>query len=98
MIQHTVVFRLKHAPGSEQETTFLERAKALGKLRNVIELKVQRQVSKKNNFTFGLTMFFMSQRSYDEYNEHPEHVAFVTNIWLPEVDEFLEIDYVEMPL
>ncbi len=95
MIQHTVVFRLKHTLGSELEKIFLKQAKALGKLPNVIELKVQRQVSKKNNFTFGLTMYFMSQRAYDEYNAHPEHVAFVQNIWVPEVDEFLEIDFIE---
>lgn len=98
MIQHTVVFKLKHASGSSEEQVFLEKAKALGKLPNVIELKVQRQVGKKNNFDFGLTMFFMSQQTYDEYNNHPDHLSFVNNIWIPEVEEFLEIDYVEMSL
>ncbi len=98
MIQHTVVFRLKHAPDSVEERRFLERAKALGKLPNVIELKLQRQVGKKNPYSFGLTMFFMSQQAYDDYNNHPEHVEFVNSIWLPEVDDFMEIDYVEMSL
>lgn len=97
MIQHTVVFRLKHSTGSAEEQAFLGKAKALGKLPHVIDLKIHRQVGKKNDYSFGLTMFFSSQRTYDEYNEHPDHVAFVNNIWLPEVEEFLEIDYVEMP-
>jgi hypothetical protein len=26
-------------------------------------------------------------------NEHPDHVRFVQDRWLPEVDDFLEIDY-----
>jgi len=98
MIQHTVAFSLKHAPESVEEKQFLEQAKALGKLPNVIELKLQRQVGKKNNYDFGLTMFFMSQRAYDEYNNHADHVAFVNDVWLKEVDDFLEIDYVEMDL
>jgi hypothetical protein len=96
MIQHTVVFRLKHAPDSAPETAFLQRAKALGSIPNVIDFKVQRQVSKKNEFSFGLSMYFTSEQAYQEYNNHPDHIEFVNTVWLPEVEEFLEIDYVEM--
>jgi hypothetical protein len=38
-------------------------------------------------------MEFASQAKYQAYNEHPEHVAFVKGRWIPEVEEFLEIDY-----
>lgn len=98
MIQHTVVFRLKHAQGSAEERQFLQRAKALGRLPKVIDLKVQQQLSRKNDFTFGLTMFFASQQDYDGYNDHPDHLAFVNDVWLPEVAEFMEIDYAELPV
>ena len=38
-------------------------------------------------------MEFADQASYTAYNEHPEHVRFVEQRWLPEVADFLEIDY-----
>ena len=96
MIQHTVVFRLVHTSGSAAETEFLKKAKALGELPNVVNLRVLKQVSKKNNYTFGLSMFFESESAYQAYNNHPDHIDFVNNVWLPEVAEFMEIDYVDM--
>ena len=95
MIQHTVVFRLVHTSGSAAETEFLKKAKALGELPNVVNLQVLKQVSKKNNYTFGLSMFFESESAYQAYNNHPDHIDFVNNVWLPEVAEFMEIDYVD---
>lgn len=96
MIQHTVVFKLVHEPGSAEEQSFLSKARALGSLPMVIDLKVLRQVGKKNKYTFGLSMFFQSDEDYQAYNEHPEHSHFVNDVWLREVDDFMEIDYIEM--
>jgi hypothetical protein len=39
-------------------------------------------------------MYFESQTDYDAYNDHPDHVAFVEQAWIPTVAEFLELDYV----
>jgi hypothetical protein len=38
-------------------------------------------------------MEFAGEAAYAAYNEHPDHVRFVQETWLPEVAEFLEIDY-----
>jgi len=38
-------------------------------------------------------MDFSSQPAYDQYNQHPDHIAFVQNVWLKEVKDFMEIDY-----
>lgn len=95
MILHTVVFRLKHPAGSEAEAAFLRAAKDLGKLPDVSDFHVYRQVSKKNDFTFGLSMSFSGQEHYDAYNEHPAHVHFVNELWLKQVADFMEIDYKE---
>ena len=38
-------------------------------------------------------MEFADQAAYDGYNEHPVHTAFVADRWVPEVADFLEIDY-----
>lgn len=95
MIQHTVAFRLHHPASSEEEGTFFHEVKKLRSLPGVMDFKVMRQVSSKNNFTWGLSMYFSSQQSYDSYNNHPVHVKFVETIWLPEVADFMEIDYVE---
>jgi hypothetical protein len=39
-------------------------------------------------------MEFSDQADYDAYNKHPDHVSFVQNVWMKEVAEFQEIDYV----
>lgn len=93
MIQHTVVYRLKHAPGSVEERNFQEAIGGLAKIPVVRNLKRHCQVSPKNNFRFGLSMEFASMDDYRTYNEHPLHTDFVANRWVPEVAEFLEIDY-----
>ncbi|MFV8370524.1 Dabb family protein [Flavobacterium sp. LB2R40] len=36
---------------------------------------------------------FQNQERCQYYNNHPDHVAFVQNIWLRNVEDFLEIDY-----
>jgi hypothetical protein len=93
MIRHTVVFRLKHPPNSSEEKAFLEAGKVLASIPGVEKFEQMRQVSAKNGYAFGFSMEFTDQAAYDRYNSHPEHVAFVNGRWIPEVDEFLEIDY-----
>ena len=95
MITHTVAFKTRHPEGSEAEKDFLKAGKALGKLPMVRNFQCFKQVSQKNDFTFGFSMEFKSQFEYDAYNEHPDHVNFVENRWKPEVEQFLEIDYVK---
>jgi uncharacterized protein YneR len=96
MIQHTVVFKLKHAKDSPEESAFLKKARQLWKIPNVIDFRLLRQVGGKNEFTHGLSMYFTSESAYQAYNDHPDHLHFVNDVWLPEVEDFLEIDYVEI--
>ena len=93
MIRHTVVFTLKHAEGSAAEKKFLADADVLKKIPGVQKFEKLRQVSKKNGYAFGFSMEFDDAAAYQEYNDHPEHVRFVKERWMPEVAEFLEIDY-----
>lgn len=93
MIRHTVVFKLKHLENSKGEATFLNSAKKLSLIPGVRNFECLRQISKKNNFDFGLSMEFNNKESYDEYSKHPDHLSFVQNIWLKEVENFLEIDF-----
>lgn len=95
MIRHTVVFRLKHAAGSEAEREFLETAQAvLSAIPGVRAFERLRQVGKKNPYHFGFSMEFADQSAYDGYSNHPDHNRFVEDRWVPEVAEFLEIDYI----
>jgi Stress responsive A/B Barrel Domain len=93
MIRHTVVFRLKHAPGSPAETAFLRDALLLAAIPGVEKFERLQQVSPKNDYRFGFSMEFADQAAYSGYNDHPDHVAFVRDRWIPEVADFLEIDY-----
>jgi hypothetical protein len=93
MIRHTVVFRLKHPTGSSAEQKFLADARILAAIPGVEKFEQLRQVSPKNDYRFGFSMEFADQAAYAAYNDHPDHVAFVRDRWVPEVEAFLEIDY-----
>lgn len=92
-IRHTVAFKLKHPKGSAEEKDFLIAIRKLADIPGVEKFECMKQVSKKNKYEFGVSMEFADQKAYDEYNTHPDHVAFVQDRWLKEVEDFLEIDY-----
>ncbi|WP_119272872.1 Dabb family protein [Taklimakanibacter deserti] len=96
MIRHIVVFRLKHPKGSAAEKKFLADATLLASIPGVGAFEQLRQVSPKNDYHFGFSMEFTDQQAYSGYNDHPDHVAFVRDRWVPEVEAFLEIDYVPL--
>jgi hypothetical protein len=93
MICHTVIFKLKHSPGSQSELDFLRAARKLAEIPAVKNFECLRQISKKNNYDFGLSMEFTSVEDYEAYNAHPDHLLFVQNRWIPEVTDFMEIDF-----
>ncbi len=96
MIRHTVVFTLKHAVGSAMEKAFLEAADVLADIPGVEKFEKLKQVSVKNDYALGFSMEFKDQAAYSVYNDHPWHVAFVRDHWVPEVARFMEIDYVAL--
>jgi hypothetical protein len=96
MIHHTVFFRLKWPPGSAEESSFLESTMRLALLPTVRHFEQLRQISVKNSFSFGLSMQFVDQHGYDAYNEHSIHREFVRDHWVPQVIDFMEIDYVRI--
>jgi hypothetical protein len=93
MIRHTVVFKLNHPAGSQAELDFLRTARKLSEISTVKNFECLRQISEKNNYDFGLSMEFDSSTDYETYNTHPLHVEFVQTRWIPEVTDFMEIDY-----
>ena len=93
MIRHTVAFRLKHPAGSIEEKNFMAEAGKLRVIPGTRNFEVLAQVSAKNDFKFGLSMEFADQAAYAFYNDHPQHVAFVRDRWVPDVAAFMEIDY-----
>jgi hypothetical protein len=92
-IRHTVVFTLSQPEGSPAEADFLAAARALAAIPGVEEFQLLRETSPKNAYRFGISMEFAGPAAYAAYNEHPDHVRFVEDRWLPEVSDFLEVDY-----
>jgi hypothetical protein len=92
-IRHTVVFTLSHPEGSPAEADFLATAGALSSIPGVEAFQILRETSPKNAYRFGISMEFSGPEAYKAYNEHPDHVRFVNDRWLPEVSDFLEVDY-----
>jgi heme-degrading monooxygenase HmoA len=93
MIRHTVVFKLKCPIGSSEEEEFLKEAMRLSSIPGVHHFECLRQTSKKNSFEYGIFMEFDTVRAYEDYNQHPDHIAFVKTFWMRDVEDFLEIDY-----
>ncbi len=96
MIRHTVAFKLKHPAGSAEEADFLASARGLASIPGVERFEQLRQVSGKNPYDFDFSMEFADQTAYDGYNTHPIHVRFVAERWVPEVESFLEADFVPL--
>lgn len=92
-IRHTVVFTLSHPEGSDAERDFLAAAEELAAIPGVESFELLAEVSPKNAYRFGISMEFADRAAYEGYNEHPAHVEFVQTRWLPEVSDFLELDY-----
>lgn len=93
MLRHTVVFRLRHPVGSAAERDFLTAAQRLAEIPGVTRFEVLRQVSPQCGFTLGLSMEFADSAAHARYGAHPDHETFVRERWIPEVVDFLEIDY-----
>ena len=92
-IRHTVAFTLRHDTGSPQESSFLAAAQSLAAIDGVEAFELLRQIGAKSEFRFGIAMEFADRDAYDAYNQHPAHLRFVSERWVPEVSDFLELDY-----
>jgi hypothetical protein len=93
-IMHTVIFDLKHAPGSPEEETFITDAcRILTAVPGVRDFRAYRQCSPKNEYRYGFLMTFNNQKEFDAYTAHPEHCKFVAERWDTEVSRFQESDF-----
>jgi hypothetical protein len=96
-IRHMVIFNLKYNPNDPETEKFLKDGERILTSIPVVEkFEVMRQVSAKNEYHFGFSMEFADQMAYDTYNQHPSHVGFVNESWLPEVIKFQEIDFKDL--
>ncbi|HKJ56901.1 MAG TPA: Dabb family protein [Nitriliruptoraceae bacterium] len=89
-IRHTVSFRLR--PEADRDA-FLGRFGALADIDGVQDFQLLVDVGDKNDFTHGATMVFADQAAYDAYDQHPDHQAFVADVWMRDVADFLEVDH-----
>jgi hypothetical protein len=93
MIRHSVILKLKSGVSPEDKQAFFDAVNKLAFIPDVQHFEVLKQISSKNKFEYGISMEFDTQEYYDSYSNHPEHVAFVQDFWLKNVEDFLEIDY-----
>ena len=98
MLYHSVFFQFKEGTTEQESSQFLAAAKQLSHIPGVLHFICLRQTSTKNNFTHGLAMQFAQEEDYAAYTIHSAHQQFITDIWIPRVADFLEIDYTVMPV
>jgi hypothetical protein len=93
MIRHSVILKLKKNISNESKKAFFDAVDKLKEIPDVKTFEVLNQISPKNKFEYGISMEFDTNEKYENYSNHPEHVAFIQNFWIPNVADFLEIDY-----
>lgn len=93
MVRHSVIFKLKHPADSPERHAFFIAVNKLANIPGVQKFEILKQTSRKNKFEYGISMVFASNELYEQYSNHPDHVKFVQEYWLKEVEDFLEIDY-----
>ena len=98
MIRHSVILKLKADIDSKAKKAYFEAVYKLADIPNVKKFEVLKQTSTKNGFEYGISMEFDSQEHYDTYTNHPLHVSFIKNFWIPNVEDFLEIDYEQIKI
>ncbi len=96
-IIHTVIFNLKHEKNSpEAEEFFKKSEKMLAHSPYAKDFKAFYEVSKKNTYTYGFSMYFETQEDYDAYSfDYQPHQEYVNTCWKNEVTDFMEIDLIE---
>ncbi len=92
-IRHSVIFTFNEDLTSDEKEAFFNEVRKLALIPGVEKFEILKQVSVKNKFEHGILMEFKNNEAYQFYNNHPDHVAFVQNIWLKQVHDFLEIDF-----
>lgn len=95
MIRHSVILKLKAAINPADKHAFFDAIDKLALIPDVQKFEFLKQISPKNKFEYGISMEFDNQEQYDSYSNHPEHVAFIQNFWMKNVEDFLEIDYTQ---
>lgn len=93
MVRHSVVFKLKDQISPGEVHKFFVEIKKLTSIPGVKKFECLKQISKKNNYSFGLSMEFDSWDTYDKYSNNPNHTAFVQDYWLKYVKDFMELDF-----
>ncbi|MBL7817902.1 MAG: Dabb family protein [Saprospiraceae bacterium] len=95
-IRHAGIFKFKTNVTDQEKQAFFTALKNLEQLEGVQKMEISKQISTKNAFEYGFSMEFANDDVYEAYNIHPQHDAFVKNYWLKYVEDFMEIDTVQM--
>ena len=82
---------IRRAP--KPKPTSSRRPSAWAAIPGVEAFELLAEVSPKNDYRFAISMEFADRSAYELYNDHPDHVRFVQDRWMPEVTDFLELDY-----
>jgi Stress responsive A/B Barrel Domain len=95
-IRHAGLLKFKADVTELQKLAFFKALKELEQIKGVKKMEISKQISPKNSYEYGFSMEFANDEIYKTYNVHPSHDAFVQNYWLKYVEDFMEIDTVQM--
>ena len=97
-IRHAGLFKFNPNVTEQEKHAFFKALKDLEQIEGVQKMEISKQISSKNPFEYAFSMEFANADIYQAYNIHPQHDAFVQNYWLKYVEDFMEIDTVEISI
>jgi len=96
MIQHLVLVRLRHPSGSPEEQSFLAGCEMLAGIPGVQDFERLQQVHPDSSYQLAFSMRFADEAAYAAYRVHPDHLAFVEQVWQPAVEAGQDVDLVRL--
>ncbi len=93
MIRHIVMFNLKDTLSDMQEKDILREAKNLGRIANVKNLIVGKNIERQSNYNYLLCVDFDNLQELKAYQVHPNHIDYTKKKFKPSLSDKMVIDF-----
>ena len=94
MITHVVLVDVKEgADEAAVQKTVTEAKESLAKIEGVKRLTAGVAFRTNSNYKVGLCMYFENEQALDTYLEHPDHIAYVKQVFQPVATGYVTFDF-----
>jgi hypothetical protein len=93
-VKHLVIFNFKNDKMFYEKDKFLQDSKSiLTSIEGVENFEILNQLNSDINYSFGFSMEFKDQETYESYKNNPIHLDYVKQIWQKDIEQFIGMDF-----